>query len=432
MSQNKRLPNLLLKNSFYNILGHILPFTVGLLTIPQLIKVLGMERFGILTIIWILIGYFSLFDFGLSRTITVKISDLLSQNKKNETNTIFWTSLCLIIPATLVGSSGLLIAVHFKHHFSTLITANILEETFKSLPLIAFTLPAVTLTSGIKGALEAENKFYGLNIIQIFSGILNFLAPLWIATYTPDLVLIVLGLSFLRYIFLIVHLVYLKSSSSWLGGVQILSLKESIPLITSGGWFTVSNIVGPIMIYLDRFLIASLIPSTSLAYYTTPFELVNRLNIIPSSITRALFPIIASGTNNEYKRVYRLSVKTIFLICGFATTLGITLGNFGLKIWIGEDFAASSYFILVILLVGYFFNSLAWAPFNLIQAFQKPKLTALIHLIELPFYIVILYILTKTYGLTGAALSWTIRNTSDLIIMTYFSKQLRKTRWEKT
>ena len=59
---------------------------IGLLVIPYLDKNLGIERIGLLTIFWSLIGYFSVFDFGLGRAITQKISTIqndLSDLKKN-------------------------------------------------------------------------------------------------------------------------------------------------------------------------------------------------------------------------------------------------------------------------------------------------------------------------------------------------------------
>lgn len=46
----------------------------AVIAIPQLIAEMGMARFGVLSLAWIVVGYFSLFDFGLGRAMTQLVS----------------------------------------------------------------------------------------------------------------------------------------------------------------------------------------------------------------------------------------------------------------------------------------------------------------------------------------------------------------------
>ena len=61
---------LLARNTILNVLGYGLPMLVAIFAIPLLVKGLGTERFGILTLAWVIIGYLSLFDLGLGRALT--------------------------------------------------------------------------------------------------------------------------------------------------------------------------------------------------------------------------------------------------------------------------------------------------------------------------------------------------------------------------
>lgn len=64
------------RGTLLKLAGAGLPMIVGVVAIPFLISKLGMERFGILTILWAIIGYFGLFDFGVGRaTIQQEDSD---------------------------------------------------------------------------------------------------------------------------------------------------------------------------------------------------------------------------------------------------------------------------------------------------------------------------------------------------------------------
>ncbi|MBT5973680.1 MAG: flippase, partial [Desulfobacula sp.] len=50
------------RNTILNLVGYGTPLLVALVTIPILIKGLEAERFGVLTLVWVLISYIGLFD----------------------------------------------------------------------------------------------------------------------------------------------------------------------------------------------------------------------------------------------------------------------------------------------------------------------------------------------------------------------------------
>ena len=72
----------LVRNSVFNFLGLGIPFVAAVISIPLLIRVLGTERFGILTLAWIVIGYFSLFDLGLGRALTQVVAERIGARKE--------------------------------------------------------------------------------------------------------------------------------------------------------------------------------------------------------------------------------------------------------------------------------------------------------------------------------------------------------------
>src|SRR5688572_4606542 len=57
---------MLLRNSLWNLSGSAIPMVVALATVPLLIGALGVEGFGIVTLVGSVIGYFGVLDINLS------------------------------------------------------------------------------------------------------------------------------------------------------------------------------------------------------------------------------------------------------------------------------------------------------------------------------------------------------------------------------
>ena len=66
------------RHTGWNLVGQLLPVVVALVTVPLLIRLLGLERFGFLSVAWALVGYASLFDFGIGRALTRAVAQRLA------------------------------------------------------------------------------------------------------------------------------------------------------------------------------------------------------------------------------------------------------------------------------------------------------------------------------------------------------------------
>jgi O-antigen/teichoic acid export membrane protein len=101
-----------------------------------------------------------------------------------------------------------------------------------------------------------------------------------------------------------------------------------------------------------------------------------------------------------------------------------TLAYDGLSLWIGESFAQESYRIAQWLCAGVLTSAATGIPSAVIQASGRPDLTAKLHLVELPFYVAVLFLLVKTFGLQGAAAAWTIRAAIDMIALLLIARRV--------
>lgn len=418
------------KNSLWNLLGNGAPLLLGFITIPFLLKQSGVEVFGILTMVWGLIGYFSLFDFGLGRALTQTVAQRRLSASPAELREVISLGLIMVLVAGLLG--GVLLAAVARPLGSSWLSVSeaLRGDVIGALYIAALGIPLTTVTSGLRGVLEAYEDFRAVSILRIILGLANFGMPaLTIVFFGVSLEWMVLSLVLARLVILVAHLLLVLNRTG-LRFIYPNAQSEDVKgLLAFGSWMTVSNIVSPLMVTADRFVIASLVGASVVAFYTVPFEVLIRFLIIPAALTAVLFPRFAALMFNErlaakrlFDRALLIIAAVMFVLCS-ATALG---AFFGLQLWLGSEFAESSWYLAAILSVGIFFNSMAQLPYAAVQAAGHVKATAKVHVFELFIYVPILFLLVDYYGLLGAAVAWVLRVLLDMILMFYLSNKAFK------
>lgn len=419
----------ILKNSAYNVIGQLIPITVGFLTIPLLIKILGMDRFGLLSLLWAFLGYLTFFDLGLSRAIIKMGAELLAGKRGDEVPQTVWTTLWISGFLSLAGTILLISLSQYlvRHYFQ--IPNELESEGVQALNVIAISLPIVTLTSVLRGVLESQSSFFIVNILQIINGTMTYLSPLLVTITTKRIDHVILAISIVRLILLIVHWIVCTKQLATLSRIRLPTLKSSLDLLHFGSWLTVSNIISPIMVYFDRFFLGSIIPVGELAYYTTPYEIITRVLILPSAVSRTLFPAFSSTLNLNPESALDLLPKVLRMVAfimAIVAAFFIGIAKPGLLIWLGPQFADKSALLLQVFSMGIFFNAIANIPYTFIQSAGRPDLTAKIHTVELPFYLLFLWFAAQKFGAIGAAFTWSLRLIVDCIFLLYFSQKITR------
>lgn len=408
------------KNALWNLLGSAAPMLVGLAAIPYIYKHIGIERIGVLTIIWALIGYFSIFDFGLGRAITQRIASLASHQTDRQKKTIATTGVFLTLLIGMVGGLIGFAAIELVGVSWVNSAPHLDQEIRYSFLLACLAIPATTATAGLRGILEGEQRFKAINLLKLILGLSNFLGPMAsIALFGPRLDYTVGSLVVTRYIILFAH--HFSARHVIGKSADNLSREESRQLFQFGGWMTLSNIISPLMVVADRFLIANILGAAVVAYYTIPAEFMLRLLVLPAAITTTLFPVFSKDLSEKKHAksfaLYTKSMKIIFLMMGAVTACIFIGAEFGLGMWLGPEFAEKSSAVASVLAVGILFNSMAQIPHAYIQASGDARSTALIHLFESALYIPALFLLMQLHGILGAALAWMLRALLDLVLL---------------
>lgn len=411
---------LLARNTALNLVGQVAPLFMAFVAVPVLINALGASAFGVVTLAWLLIGYFSLFDFGLGRALTQSASEALAREDNDGLHAVSQATLIAMFGFGCVGAALLAAVTPWLAYDWLNMDDALRPAAARAFYLLSLSLPFVLSTAGFRGLFEAHQHFGLATALRLPYALFNFVGPLVMLPFTRDIGDLVAVLVAGRIVTWAAHLFFGLHSYPWLRRVNLSGFRRVGPLMRVGGWMTVSNIIGPLMSHLDRFLIAAVLSTAAVAYYVTPFELVTKLLFVPMAVSGVFFPAFAatyrtnaSRTADHFDRASRFLLLAMFPVI----LVIVALAREGLLLWVGPDFSREGARVLQILAMGVLINSIAQVPFGFLQASARADLTAKLHVAELPVYALLIVVFARSFGLVGFAVAWSVRNAIDAILL---------------
>lgn len=420
---------MIIKNITWNLSSSFLPLIIGLVTFPLLIANYGLERFGLLSIAWSVVGYFSLFDMGLSRALTQLVAKMLHQKEEDfYSSPVLYTALIMMWVLGVFGGICLWLVTPWLIQHGLSVTAALRDEAINAFGILAISIPFVVHTSALKGVMDALHLFKQSSLIKMLLGILTFAGPYLASCFNQSLTYAAISLVMIRLLIWLLHWWVINQQPLLQFAKRRFQFNSLKPLFAFGGWLSVSNIVGPLMVYLDRFVIASILGAAVVSYYVAPYEVISKLWVIPAAISGVLFPLFAQFWQSEPERSTLLLQKgiayTLILLYPATLLLAVT-ADFWLFAWLNQDFALKSHAIVQWLAAGVLINSVAQILYANVQGAGKSDWTAKLHLVEVLPYLLSLYILLKVFGIEGAAIAWFLRVTFDFAGLSWLIVKLK-------
>jgi len=406
------------RNTLINFAGTVTPTLVSLVFVPLYLRLVGNGRYGVLALVWVFLDYFGFFDLGIGKATANQMARLRDASMV-EREAVFWTGALINAGFGLLGGLVLFAVGNYllSGHFGDMLTSDMQDEIRTALPWVAAAVPLGTLSAANVAALEAREQFLVLNVLQVFGTMLFQMLPLamayWRGPSLDGLIAASIGGRLTASIPLILacwYYVPLRSRPSFRGTL-------ARPLVRYGGWVTVTAIIGPILVSLDRIIIGFQIGASAVAHYTVPYSLVTKFQILPGSLNRVLFPRFSLLDREECARMAQQAVFGLAAITLPLMLVATILMKPFLNVWVGPEFAKASASVGEVLLIGVWVNNLAWIPLTMLQAQGRPEVVAKFHVIELLPFIIALWIGIAIAGLQGAAWAWVVRVTVDAILL---------------
>jgi O-antigen/teichoic acid export membrane protein len=416
----QQLKDTLVKNVLWNFFGQGWLLVVTFFSVPYIVGQLGASSYGILALVGVIAGYLSFLQLGMGSAMVKYIAQYLSEDNTVAARETFWSCLFVYI---FMGSLGTL-AIFFSAHVLVERAFHIPDE-YRAITLFAIQVGALSfllamVSGALSGVLKAVGRFDVLNRVLVVLGTCQTGFSVLLLYYGFSLKEIILLDLFMKvagictYGFLAARFLPFLGPPCW-------DTVNFIRLLKFGGFVTISGIVDPILMNIEKVFLSAAYPVTMLTYYTIPFSLMTRLSIIPASLSSVLFPTFSHYQGvKDAKTIQDLHYRGtlyIFLLLGFPVFFIIIFSRPFLAVWLDAEFAIRSTEILSILALAGLINALAHPSYVALQGLGRPSLPATFHVFETIVHVPACYFLISYYGGIGAALAWLLRVSIDTVLM---------------
>jgi O-antigen/teichoic acid export membrane protein len=419
--------SLLARNATLNLFGEGWTFLVLLFAMPKLVAYLGETSFGLFSLAWVVIGYLSFLDIGVNRAATKFVSEHLAGQDDDSIGTLVRTAFLANLTLGLIGGLAVVLTAPYLLHFVFKVSPELTRQARLTFYAVGVAVPVLLVQGIFRAVLSSYQRFGWINGVNMVAVTAQWGAAAWLAWRGHGVAIVVIATVAAR---LFATVMYGTALWRLLPPIRFRCSHGPsgiFKLLKFGTWVSVSQIISPVLVYLDRMLIASFVSLGAVTLYTVPYEVMTRLRIIPSSLATTLYPAFSErgfeGQGSSLQNLYERSIQYLLLLTLPIVVFLLVLGPDLLSLWMGAAFAKQTSIILQILGVGVLLNCMAMIPYNALQALGRPDLTGKFHLLELPFYLVLCIFLIPQWGIVGAALANSIRISVDAALLFWAARK---------
>ncbi|MCW8934265.1 MAG: oligosaccharide flippase family protein [Gammaproteobacteria bacterium] len=430
------LKNKVIKNLFSNWAGLIVTIVISFFMAPYIVHKLGNTFYGIWSIINQFTAYLYIFDFGIRESVIRYTAKYLANKKIRKLEDVLQASFYIYLGVSLISILfTLILALVFEDVFD--VDKEYATEASVAILLIGGTITQLFVFNMFNGFLMGVQRYDIFNIVQICGTLVK--TALFVLVLEADYGIVALAaVQFTVFLFtgLIMTKVCLNIASSNEVKINLKPpawdhIKATYHKVFNYSLYVFINNIGQKIIFMtDAIIIGIFMPVASVTFYAIAGMLVEYLRKLVTTSTSILNPLVShySASNENDKIQYALvsgTKLTLFIALPVVTVL-VLLGEIFIDLWMGEEFAAISGEILVILAVAQAFSAPHFSIVNVLYGMNKHKTLAHFRIVEAICNLVLSIVLINYYGLVGVALGTAIPHIilTSMILPWYATKQI--------
>lgn len=397
---------MLLHNSLWHLSGAAVPALVALATVPLLIAGVGLEGFGIVTIVTSVVGYFGIVDLNLSAGSIRYLSQFHASGEDDHFRQTFWFGLIfyavigLLGGIVMYGTAGLLLDVFFG------VSEPLHEDALLALRIAALGFALTQLQNYLLVVPQAIQRYDSSAQGEAVFGVLVNALSAVVAVAGGGIAGVIAArvavsmINTLWLVWLLRHL-QLPVQPCWPGR----EIRSALTSFSAHAYL--SRLASMLHQHADKLIIGALAGPVALAFYAVPNQLAGRVMGLTYRLGSVIYPrvsaLAATGQREPLRLLYLDATRWLtYLNLAVLGIIALTGEEF-LRRWVGPAFVGEGYPVLLLVTLGLLLDSLTNIPSLVNDGLGHPRLTGRFALLRGLIGVPLVWAGTLLDGIVGAA-----------------------------
>lgn len=405
--QSHGFTGLLLRDSGRLILTQVWLLLLALATTPYIVRTLGAEGYGLLSLVVAISGYLTFLDLGLGWTLTKFVADASASQDREAIRRLVRHTLAVVLATGGAGALALgllapvLVGTVFALHH------HLAEAGVRALWVLALSFPVAAAAGVCEAALRGLRQFSRLALVQTGVGTTVTLGTVGLLVAGSGVVAVCILYAAAAALRLVVYGWMLRRAAPAVSLRPAFSVEAWGPTMRFGVFIFMNRLSLNALFHLDKVLVGLFLPLSAVAYYAVPFSLAQKLTMIAANVVTVAYPVISRqmtlGDHEGVTATYRQVSRIVFLLTATPALVLTVLADPILRYWIGPDFAGPGRLPLVLLAVGFCANAVSSLENISIEVSGRPNVTAAFLGLAGLLMLLLGPVLTAILGIRGTA-----------------------------
>lgn len=342
------------RNAVFNILGYVWTTGVALLLIPYTVTRLGVEAFGIWSLIFVVTTYLALLDFGLNTALIKYVAEYHTRENQEAINGIVTTGV-LIFAGLGVGLTALaLVTVRPMLDLFRIPPKNYGDATVVLLGAVAC-LALTNLSNVFQSVLTGLQRLDWVNLISVIASALSAVTTVAVLELGHGL----RGLTAARLIVITFGLVALAvASRRLLPSLRLVPIPRLLlhQLLGYAVRVQITNLASVVHLQSGRVMLGYFVGVAAVTFYELGFRIAYIANSLPLLLLSALTPAAAeldarAQTREEVVALYVRAARYLTLIALPIELLPFVGASLVMRGWMGPGYDAAVPVVQALVLV---------------------------------------------------------------------------------